>query len=72
MTSGLVKLSSNFITAMKLPLLYLRDLSLSFNMTLWYSRQNWFSGNEDVRVPIELANALIFNISFTGMIQHFS
>ena len=72
MTSVLVKLSSNFITAVKLPLLYLRDLSLSFNMTLSYSRQNWFPVNEDVRGPIDLANALIFNVGFTGMIQHFS
>ena len=61
----------NFITALRLSLLYLRDLSLSFNMALSYSRQNWFPGNEDVRVPVKLANSLIFNFGFVGMTQHF-
>ena len=64
--------SDNFIIALKLPLLYLRDLSLNFNMALWYSGPNWFPGNEDVRVKIKLANSLIANFGFIEMMQHFS
>ena len=35
-----------------------------------YSGPNWFSGNEDVRVPIKLANSLIVNLDFVEMMQH--
>ena len=43
--------SDNFIIALQLPLLYLRDLYLNFNLVLKYSGQNWFAGNKDVKVP---------------------
>ena len=69
----LYKVSSyNFIAALKLPLSYLRDLSLNLKMALYYIEPNWFPENEDARVPIKLVNFLIVNYGFVRMRQHFS
>ena len=54
--------SDNFIVACKLPLLYLRELFLNFNMGLLYSGSNCFPGNKDVRLPIKLANSKLLSI----------
>ena len=69
----LYKVSSyNFIAALKLPLSYLRDLSLNLKMVLYYIEPNWFPENEDTKVPIKLVNSLIVSFGFVRMRQHFS
>ena len=61
-----------FYYCIEITLLCLRYLSLNFNMALQYSEPDSFPGNEDMRVPIKLANSFIINFGFVGIIQHFS
>ena len=58
----------NIIITLNLLLLYLRDLSLSFDMALYYIGSNWCPGNEDVRVQKKLGNSFIVSFSFVEII----